>query len=448
MGSERSVQRARGMLLPRRRLVWARGLVWALATGLGFSLSSAGEAVSFSEYRPESARDYLQAVVDRVESELRPGAEGKFVLARIRGQLGETQEAERLARLALEHDPNRAEIQSFLAGLFIHEDRMEEAAACLRQALRLHPDQAGDWRRLAMVLDRLGDRQGARDALETAVRVAPEDSTARFVLGRLLLDLGETREAAGHLRRACQLDPAQAGAFYALFEAFSLLGEAEGARDSLERFQELKQKERDFYDRKHLTYDDDGYMRGLVSGFHTEVAGVFVRQGQPVPAEAHLRQALRIAPALVAAQEMLAALLLQSGRRAEARDVCASLVRLDPNRASYRANLGTLLLQLNEPTAAVEELKRALALDPGQGEALNNLARFYLGTRRDLTEALALSRRLVELRPVASSYDLLGWALYVNGQLQEARAAAAQAVQLDPDNPVYRERLQRLGGER
>jgi Flp pilus assembly protein TadD len=55
---------------------------------------------------------------------------------------------------------------------------------------------------------------------------------------------------------------------------------------------------------------------------------------------------------------------------------------------------------------------------------------------------------LVELRPVAASYDLLGWALYVNGRTEEARAAATQAVELDPDNPVYRERLQRLGGGR
>ena len=66
-----------------------------------------------------------------------------FVLARVWSQLGQKEEAERLARRASELNPNRAEIQSFLAGLFIHQDRMAEAAVCLRRALALKPDAPG-----------------------------------------------------------------------------------------------------------------------------------------------------------------------------------------------------------------------------------------------------------------------------------------------------------------
>jgi tetratricopeptide (TPR) repeat protein len=90
------------------------------------------------------------------------------------------------------------------------------------------------------------------------------------------------------------------------------------------------------------------------------------------------------------------------------------------------------------------ELQRALELDPTQPQALYNLARARLTTRSELPQALELSRRLVEAQPSAESFDLLGWAFYANGKTNDARAAAAQAVKLAPNNAVYRQRLQRL----
>ena len=111
---------------------------------------------------------------------------------------------------------------------------------------------------------------------------------------------------------------------------------------------------------------------------------------------------------------------------------------------AYRLNLGTLLLELKDYPAAVAAWKRVLELDPRQPQALGNLARFYLNARRELPEALKLSRRLAELQPTAASYDLLGWASYANGLTNEARAAAGQAVEREPANPVYRARYQKL----
>jgi tetratricopeptide (TPR) repeat protein len=295
-----------------------------------------------------------------------------------------------------------------------------------------------------MVLDRLGDREGARKAFEMGVRQTPADGTAWLVLGRLLLDQGQTAEARQHLEKACQLDPRLSGAFYALSQAQSRLGDTEAARASMEKFQQLKQLERAYLDTRNTGYDDQRFMRVLAAGFHTEVAELLLRQGQAAVAEAHLRQAIHIGPQESRAYEVLAALLVRAGRLPETRGLYEALVRLDPRQVNHRVNLGTVLLQLKEYPAAVEELQRALELDPKQPEALANLARFYLGARRDLPEALRLCRRLVETQPRAASYDLLGWACYANGLTNEARVAAAQAVAQDPTNSVYRERLQRL----
>jgi tetratricopeptide (TPR) repeat protein len=328
--------------------------------------------------------------------------------------------------------------------MFIQQDRMDEAAGCLRQAVQLKPESASDYRQLGMVLDRLGDRPGARAAFETVLRLRPGDATGRLLLGRLLLDQGQTEEAAAHLEQACRLDAKLAGAYYALSQARSRLGDAMGALAAQKTYQELRDQEKAGLDAQNASLDSEKGLRILAAGFHLELAGVLLRNQQAAAAETHLLQAVRIAPQEPRGREMLSTLYLQAGRLAEARRVCEELVREWPDRAIYRANLGTLLLQIKEPAAALEELKRALTLDAKQPVALANLARFHLNTRQELPEALTLCRRLVEVDPSAAHYDLLGWALYANGQVAEARTAAGKAVEKDPANPLYQERHRRL----
>jgi predicted Zn-dependent protease len=295
-----------------------------------------------------------------------------------------------------------------------------------------------------MVLDRLGDRPAAWEAFETAIRLDPKDATGRLLLGRLLLDQDQAKEAASQLERACQLDSKLAGAYYALSQARSRLGDSTGAQDSLKTYQELREREKAALDVQNAAIDSEKGMRILAAGFHTELASFLLLHQRSTEAEKHLLQAVRIAPLEPRAYEMLSTIFLRAGRLTEARGVCEDLARLWPDRAIYRSNLGTLLLQLREPAPALEALKRALALDSKQPVALANLARFYLSTRQELPEALDLCRRLVDVDPSAANYDLLGWALYANGQVEAARQASAQAVARDPGNAVYRERQQKL----
>jgi len=401
----------------------------------------------FPEFQAGSARAYVQAVAKDLEPVLGTKSDGCQALARVHSQLGDRVAAEQWASRALAQEPARVETQVFLAELLILQDRMDEAAGFLRQALALQPDRPGAQYRLGMVLDRLGDREGARRALGAAAAQAPNDATVRLVLGRLLLDAGETAEAARHLDQACQLDPKLSGGWYALSQAQSRLGQSESAQRSLDKFRELRQQETVAQDARNLSYDDERFMRTLAAGFHAEAARLLLRQQQPELAEAQLRQATRIAPAEPAAYELLGAVLVKSRRLPEAREVYETLVRLRPDRAGDHVNLGTLRLQLGDFPGAVAALRRALELDPDQPAALNNLARYYLGQGGEPAGALELTKRLAQVQPTAASQDLLGWALFANGMTNEARTAAARAVELDPANPVYRQRLERLGGK-
>lgn len=405
---------------------------------------AADPSTQFPAFTPETGREYLRAVVQTAQAAAGDDVDVGYSMARVRSHLGEKDEAERWARLALERKPARADIGAFLADLLIQQDRLEEAARVLQDAVRQDPRLPGGYRRLGMVLDRLGDRAGAEKALEQAVQVAPQDATARLLMGRLLWEQGRLPQAEAALEEACRLDTQLSGAVYLLSQVQSRLGKADAARQSQTRFAELKQKEKQLLDARNTNYDDAAYLRALAAGFHLELGDFCMRRHETACAEAHLRQAIALDPEQPRGLALLASILLRANRAQEARPLCETLVRLQPGEVSSRVNLGTLLLQLNEEAAGEKELKKALELDPRQPQALNNLARLYLRTRRNLPEALALSRRLVEIQPTAASYDLLGFASFSNGHLAEAKAAAAEAVRRDPDNPVYQERQRKL----
>src|SRR5260370_26400419 len=137
---------------------------------------------SFPEFQVENAREYLGSVSQAVWAEMGTNAQSCLMQARLQSQLGRKDLAERLARQGLSLDPSRADIEIFLADLFIRQDRLQDAAQDLRRATQLEPGIKGGYRRLGMVLDRLGDRPGAEDAFKAAIPLGPQDATASLLL--------------------------------------------------------------------------------------------------------------------------------------------------------------------------------------------------------------------------------------------------------------------------
>jgi tetratricopeptide (TPR) repeat protein len=411
---------------------------------LSITFCTAGQTNLFPEFRVESSRQYLKAINLLVPAEMGTNAESLFLQARTESHLGAKDEAERLAHKALELEPTRADILVFLSELFVRKDRMEEAKDCLEKAARTEPRCKGGHRELGMVLDRLGDHRGAFEAYRTAVRDFPDDAMARLLLGRRLLDEGKVAEAIPHLEKACELEPETGNAFYALFQAQTKAGDRDKAAKALARFQQLKRSDRAMVMADDALYDNEKEMRRYCAGLHVELGTSLLKQRKEQQGEAHLRQAIQVAPEQPAAFEFLGAFYLARDRLPDARSMYERLVRLNPVVAKYRVNLGTTLLRLKQLAAAEAEWKQALLLNPDEPEALYNMARLYLGTRRDPAQALSLSQRLVGVDSSAASYDLLGWALYVNGKTNDAFSAASQAAERDPTNTFYRERQRRL----
>jgi tetratricopeptide (TPR) repeat protein len=401
-------------------------------------------AAAFPAFDLDSAREYLSSMAAEAPVQAGTNAATCLIVARVEQELGRVDVAESWARKGLALDPRSAEAKWFLARLWIREDRTEEAIACLREVVQLDASRSAAYRLLGMALERAGDTRGAEEALVNGLRLNPADAEAGVILGRLLLQQGRTREAVTQLEKACQSDPGSANGFYVLYQAQTSAGDAGGAQKSMQRFQALKKREQDGMSGVEARHSDDTKLRACAAEFHNGMALVFQQAGRMGEAEGQLRQAVRVAPEEQLAYQRLAALCARTGRLREAEEFFATLERLQPAQASYAVNRGILLLQLKDYAGAVQQFELVLQKEPNQPEALNHLARYFLSTRQRLPEALTLSRRLVEARPEAAHYDLLGWALYTNGRTNEAIEACRQAIQRDPGNAAYQERRRKL----
>ena len=87
----------------------------------------------FPEFSVASARDYLESAAKAMDVSGNDQADLMFIQARIYSQLGRQDEADRLARQALQRDPDRADIHAFLGDVLIRQDRLEQARASVRR---------------------------------------------------------------------------------------------------------------------------------------------------------------------------------------------------------------------------------------------------------------------------------------------------------------------------
>ena len=122
----------------------------------------------------------------------------------------------------------------------------------------------------------------------------------------------------------------------------------------------------------------------------------------------------------------------------------------DPHNADYNMALGILAMEDDNEPKAFDYLSAALKLDPQNPEALNSLA-WLLATAKDPEihlpqEALALALEAVKRAPLPHIWDTLAEAYYVNGDYENALAAARAALQAKPRDRLdyYQEQLARF----
>lgn len=141
------------------------------------------------------------------EMTLQQRAENEYRKAVLLLQQGKAAEAISGLELAVQLDTHHASARQALIGIFLEQDRRDEAQRHAREGIQLDPSQAG----LAMILARLqlekGELGSAIETLERSLSYASDRPDYQAFLAALLQRDGKHKQAAQHYLQALQHAP-------------------------------------------------------------------------------------------------------------------------------------------------------------------------------------------------------------------------------------------------
>jgi len=411
--------------------------------------------VLLASAEPETAAGTLQQLVDTPDAGY--GVETLLMFSQVAQQLRKPELAGRLATRAIERDP-------------------KSAPAALWQG---------------HVALRAGDRAAARAAFERAVALAPEDKSIRLTYAALLNEIDQAGEAARTLgqiapddevlaARAAYAaradDPKLLQAVAATIEALppprpaerlELLGQlaelGERQVEALRWYREVPRGERWFDAQLRI-----GVLLDAGEGIDAALAHLVALRAEGIDEDTRLADTFLLEAELQGrhdAQELAvdaytrglkvlpderrllygrALLFEQLDRVAECEADLRRIVVLHPEDADALNALGyTLADRTDRYQEAFELIDKALKLKPDEPAIIDSMGwvQFRLGR---FPEAIKHLQRAFELQPDAEIAAHLGEALWVSGQLEQARAIWDKGAAIDADNQTLKDTVSRL----
>ncbi len=255
-------------------------------------------------------------------------AEARNSLGLIRGQTGDSQEAEELLREAAESDPAYFEPYLNLSMLMAAQGRFAEAAKQAEAALRLAPGNANALTTLAMIRTRLGQTSEAASIFRKLVALHPNSAEAHINLGIALADGSDLSLALEEFTKAVRLAPHTAAAHLNRGRVLSDLRRYSEAKTELDIANKLE------------------------------------------PNSANILYRLALTERRLAHYDRSAELLRK-------------VITIDPQNAEAHALLGQDLARLEKSPDAVAQWKNVLEMDPENTQALYGLIRALSGSNSE-----------------------------------------------------------------
>lgn len=270
--------------------------------------------------------------------------------------------------------------------------------------------------------------------LQGAVAARPDDVPARYALAQYFLRTGEFPACAAELKQLLSRAPRHKKAWQLLGTTYLLGGRPADAQR--------------VYAKSAQQWPHEAWC-------YVGAASALRLQGRLREAMLSAQRAVTCDPADInnqyalgaVAQEYAAAAPVEGTRTVEynqARQALEKVVKVKPDHLDAELRLGKVYLALKRNDQALAAFEHVLKRAPDSVEALGQLAGAYL-SRSNMAQAQAMAERAVVANPKdPRAHDLLGQVLLRSpapGAINKAVTAFATAVQLDPVNGRYQERL-------
>ncbi len=380
---------------------------------------------------------------------LSKNAEPFFRLADTYVQRGKLALAKRAYQQALTLNANLSPAYQGLGKIAFLQNRLEEAVQYYQKALTLAPYHAETHYNLAIVYRRLGRSSEGNVAKQNLVeaknlmtsfqqvktyneqtnryrRLLLEQPTAlepRVKLAKAHIEIGNRAEAIRAYKTAIALHPKVLPLYHNLGGLYMQAGQL---TEAVAAFQHVIQLD---------DTDSEAYLH---------LGWLHAHQRKFTDAQAYLLTAIQRDKNLISAYYGLAEVYAQQRLFADAIAVYQQLTSIHPHEAQAWVRQGVLHLKRQQISDAIFAFTQAIAVDENSADAHNNLAWLYATQGEQLKRAVELAERAVALDANASRLDTLAYAYYRYGAYAKAEGAISRAINLEPNNTAYKDRLNEI----
>jgi len=268
--------------------------------------------------------------------------------------------------------------------------------------------------------------------LAAAPTVSPPAASYQFALGKLLATEGSVNDALAAFEEAEKLAPASPETAYVLLEHARLLARtAQFARNPSAREESLRHAGEKVSEARRLAPDNLDVLRALGDVYLDLAAS---DPAAMTTARDALETVRRRAPTDVQTSITLSRIYLDQNQPQKAAEVVQELIDKVPQQRLAYALLVESLMQSHQLAEAEKALREILIFDSGSLEARLTLADLQ-GRRGDSQGVLETLRGAPEeSRDDPRLKRQIAWALYQNGDLDEALATVDALAGRDPDS--------------
>ncbi|MGK7899147.1 MAG: tetratricopeptide repeat protein [Xenococcus sp. (in: cyanobacteria)] len=266
--------------------------------------------------------------------------------------MGRFDEAITWHSLALESQPNFAEIYAQLGSLYAQEKSWDDAIAFFENALKSHPNSVPIHSSLAQIYGQMGKRELETQCWYKAAELKPDLINAQgyYKLGIALEEQGKIDQAIECYQRACDRENSLIPAYYKLAEKRLQQKDLDAAKDCLESI---------------IQQDFEQYQA------HYELGKILVNQEEFDAAVEEFRQTIKLEPEFNSAYASLIGVFMQQKKWDEAISTCHAIMNLVEEFPWVYSLLGNALRAKGKIDQAVAAYQKFYALK-GWNECLTN----------------------------------------------------------------------------
>ena len=418
--------------------------------------------------REKEARSMLISLANQQETT----AQEMIEIAGLFKEMGLTNESMSVSKRVVERDPLDVDAWLFLGDVYEQNARFDDALATYKEGLENNPDSD----RLMIALGNLSLMMNDWDSVityfENAIHSGLDNPKVEKVLCAMYFYAGRDSDGDAALARLVEAGEDDAPLYFYLGKAMNYLERYEKAVDY---FQKGFSKITDDMQQGEIMTACRGYARALIyldrpddaldmvndvgATFITDRIQIKVLEASIYMDLGRFEDAIAIYEWLLASDPKSVSFLLwlgqaftSAGEYAKAEATLQKVPAIDKNNLGYLIQLSIVYDMSGQFDKAESALKVIIDREPDSALALNNLAYMYIEHDRNISKAIDMTKRALEIEPNNGAYfDTLGWGYFKQGKYDLARKSIEEALRLEdtPDRGViynhYGDVLNKLG---